>query len=83
VSRYGKCEEKDKTDESSDTFSHFLGEPQSGHLELVDGSQRLRTLEEFLHGEPVLGEFDKLSLLSGFGFGDLSEARQRRIKIVP
>src|SRR5580692_8290276 len=36
-------------------FLFFWENPESGRLEIVDGSQRLRTLEEFLHGELVLG----------------------------
>lgn len=60
-------------------FLFFWENPETGKLEIVDGSQRLRTIEEFIHGDLVLGELDKLSLVSGFAFKDLSEARQRKI----
>jgi hypothetical protein len=61
-------------------FLFFWENPQTGKLEIVDGSQRLRTIEEFIHGDLVLGELDKLPLVSGFAFATLSEARQRKIK---
>jgi hypothetical protein len=61
-------------------FLFFWENPDTGKLEIVDGSQRLRTIEEFIYGDLVLGELDKLPLVSGFAFKDLSEARQRKIK---
>lgn len=60
-------------------FLFFWENPATGKLEIVDGSQRLRTIEEFIHGDLVLGELDKLSSVSGFAFKDLPEARQRKI----
>lgn len=50
-----------------------------GRLEIVDGSQRLRTLEEFILGDLRLGELDQLTTLSGFRFKDLPESRQFKI----
>src|SRR5215813_2222131 len=41
-------------------FLFFWENPTTGKLEIVDGSQRLRTIEEFIHGDLVLGELDKL-----------------------
>jgi hypothetical protein len=61
-------------------FLFFWENPQTGKLEIVDGSQRLRTIQEFIFGELVLGDLDKLSLVSGFAFKDLPEARQRKFK---
>jgi hypothetical protein len=61
-------------------FLFFWEDPVSGKLEIVDGSQRLRTLEEFIHNELELKELDKLSRLEGFLFSDLPESRQRKIK---
>ena len=46
----------------------------------MDGSQRLRTIEEFVLGDLALGDLGELSLLSGFKFSDLLESRQRKIK---
>ena len=61
-------------------FLFFWENPDTGKLEIVDGSQRLRTIQEFVHGDLVLGELDKLSLVSGFAFDDLPEPRQRKFK---
>ncbi|MEM8640914.1 MAG: DUF262 domain-containing protein [Cyanobacteria bacterium P01_G01_bin.54] len=61
-------------------FLFFWESPETGKLEIVDGSQRLRTIEQFILGNLVLGDLDQLSLLSGFGFQDLPESRQRKIK---
>ncbi|WP_212735570.1 DUF262 domain-containing protein [Herbidospora galbida] len=58
----------------------FFWEMPDGKLEIVDGSQRLRTLEEFIFGELQLGELDQLTRLAGFYFTDLPESRQRKIK---
>lgn len=58
----------------------FFWEMPDGRLEIVDGSQRLRTIEEFIHGGLKLGELDPLTHLSGFRFDDLPESRQRKIK---
>lgn len=58
----------------------FFWEMPDGRLEIVDGSQRLRTIEEFIYGGFQLGELDPLTHLSGFRFDDLPESRQRKIK---
>ena len=58
----------------------FFWEMPDGLLEIVDGSQRLRTLEEFLIGSFRLGTLDQLSLISGFTFSELPRSRQRKIK---
>lgn len=57
----------------------FFWEMPSGKLEIVDGSQRLRAIEEFVLGDLRLGELDSLTALSGFKFSDLPESRQRKI----
>ncbi|MBK3403450.1 DUF262 domain-containing protein [Methylorubrum populi] len=49
-----------------------------GRLEIVDGTQRIRTLARFLTGELVLDGLEKLPGLNGFRFGDLPASRQRR-----
>nr|WP_157321462.1 DUF262 domain-containing protein [Nesterenkonia alkaliphila] len=58
----------------------FFWEMPDGRLEIVDGSQRLRTIEEFVHGRFALGELDPLTHLSGLKFTDLPASRQRKIK---
>lgn len=51
-----------------------------GRLEIVDGSQRLRTLERFLYGQLRLKHLEKLDLLNGSSFADLELSRQRKFK---
>lgn len=58
----------------------FFWEMPDGRLEIVDGSQRLRTIQEFIYGGLELGELESLTHLSGFRFEDLPESRQRKIK---
>lgn len=57
----------------------FFWEMPDGKLEIVDGSQRLRSIEEFVLGDLRLGELQGLTALSGFKFSDLPESRQRKI----
>lgn len=61
-------------------FLFFWESPATGKLEIVDGSQRLRTIEAFLLGDFALGNLDEMTLLSGFRFKDFPESRQRKIK---
>ncbi len=61
-------------------FLFFWQNPESGKLEIVDGSQRLRTIREFLLGDLTLGVLEVLTHLTGFRFRDLSEARQLKVK---
>ena len=57
----------------------FFWEMPDGNLEIVDGSQRLRTIEEFILGNLQLTELTSLTNLSGFKFSDLEISRQRKI----
>lgn len=57
----------------------FFWEMPDGKLEIVDGSQRLRSIEEFVVGDLRLGELEGLTLLSGFKYSELPESRQRKI----
>ncbi|BAZ20837.1 hypothetical protein NIES4073_17150 [Kalymmatonema gypsitolerans NIES-4073] len=47
-------------------------------LEIVDGTQRIRTLDRFLNNELKLCGLEKLKKLNGFKFKDFPLARQRR-----
>ncbi len=53
---------------------------EKGRLEIVDGSQRIRTLHAFLNDDLRLCELDKLDKLNGYYFKDLPLARQRKFK---
>ena len=61
-------------------FLFFWEKPETGKLEIVDGSQRLRTIHQFVLGGFVLGELEVLTELEGMRFADLPESRQRKIK---
>lgn len=61
-------------------FLIFWQHPETGNLEIVDGSQRLRTLREFLENKLVLENLDQLPALDGFTYSDFSEARQKKIR---
>lgn len=61
-------------------FLIFWQNPDSGNLEIVDGSQRLRTLRAFLENRLVLDDLDQLSSLNGFKYSDFPESRQKKIK---
>lgn len=58
----------------------FFWERDSGKLEIVDGSQRLRTIQEYLAGRLRLGVLEELPALSGTNFCDLPESRRRKIE---
>jgi len=49
-----------------------------GRLEIVDGTQRIRTLAAFIQGDLELTELKKLPLLNGSKFANLNKSRQRR-----
>ncbi|RUR78298.1 DUF262 domain-containing protein [Chlorogloeopsis fritschii PCC 9212] len=53
---------------------------EEARLEIIDGTQRIRTLAEFLNDKLILSGLKKLEKLNGFIFTDLPLARQRRFK---
>ncbi|MEP6683087.1 MAG: DUF262 domain-containing protein [Parafilimonas sp.] len=59
-------------------YLFFADEPETGTLEIVDGSQRLRTLQLFKNDGFELVGLDVLDLLNGYRFSDLIESRKRR-----
>ena len=61
-------------------FLFFWERPETGKLEIVDGSQRLRTIQQFVLGDLVVGELEELTELEGLAFRDLPESRQRKLK---
>ncbi len=78
----------DRTRQSKFIESVLLGLPipyiftadTDGRLEIVDGSQRLRTLVAFLQNKLVLRDLDVLTELNGFTHDDLTKARQRKLQ---
>lgn len=49
-------------------------------LEIIDGTQRIRTLARFIKNKFRLKNLEKLDSLNGFTFSDLPLARQRRFQ---
>ncbi len=49
-------------------------------LEIIDGSQRIRTLARFINNELILSGLKKLGKLNNFTFADLPLTRQKRFK---
>ncbi|HHW53401.1 MAG TPA: DUF262 domain-containing protein [Acinetobacter towneri] len=60
-------------------FVFFWMNGDTGKLEIVDGSQRLRTIEEYLGGRLILEGLERLDLLNGTSFNDLPLSRRRKI----
>ncbi|EWH01268.1 DUF262 domain-containing protein, partial [Halomonas sp. BC04] len=60
--------------------SDVTEEEHSGLLEIVDGSQRVRTIVEFIEDGFSLTGLEILKLLEGFKFSDLPKSRQLRFK---
>ncbi|MDI9334648.1 MAG: DUF262 domain-containing protein [Cytophagales bacterium] len=62
-------------------FVADIGEGRyEGRLEIVDGSQRIRTLVNFLEDKFRLQDLNKLPSANGFLFSDFSIPRQLRLK---
>lgn len=57
----------------------FVADMADGRLEIVDGAQRIQTLEQFVSGDLRLGKLDLLTHISGFYFKDLPLAQQRKL----
>lgn len=60
-------------------FLFFWERPNSGVLEIVDGSQRLRTISQYVSGQLQIGKLKKLPALEGLRFDDLPKSRQLKI----
>ena len=54
-----------------------------GRAEVVDGSQRIRTLASFISDKLVLSGLEKCDKLNGFRFSDLDLSRQRKFNRQP
>jgi hypothetical protein len=58
----------------------FVADMPDGRLEIVDGAQRIQTLEAFLADDLVLSKLEELPALNDFRFSDLPVAQQRKLK---
>ena len=57
----------------------FTAENADGRLEIIDGSQRIRTLDNFLKDRLVLSTLEILDKCNGLKFSDFPTSRQRKI----
>jgi hypothetical protein len=58
----------------------FLAETTSGQYEIVDGSQRIRTLAAYLNDDLKIRGLEKIADLNNLVFSDLDISRQRKFK---
>jgi hypothetical protein len=58
----------------------FTADVDNGRLEVVDGSQRLRTTVNFIDNKLSLTNLEILDKLNGFSYTDLNVGRQRKFK---
>lgn len=58
----------------------FLAENSDGRYEIVDGSQRIRTLAAFLKDELEITGLEKIRNMNGLKFSQLNISRQRKFK---
>lgn len=56
----------------------FFADTYTGRHEIIDGAQRIQTLEEFIFGGLQLSNLKILTKLNGFKFSDLPEYYQRK-----
>lgn len=60
----------------------FVATNEDGRLEVIDGSQRIRAINKFVKEGLILTGLTKITTLNGFGFADLSRARQNRFNLI-
>lgn len=61
----------------------FVAENKDSAWEIVDGSQRIRTLHAFLSNKLILNNLEKINALNGFQFKDLDVSRQGKFMDTP
>lgn len=61
-------------------IAEVKGGENDGRAEIVDGAQRMRTLQRFMLNHLKLSDMRQLTKMNGFRFSDLSHGRQRRVK---
>jgi hypothetical protein len=61
----------------------FVAENGDGRLEIVDGSQRIRTLSAFINNELRIEGLEILTTMNGLLFSQISESRARKFKNTP
>ncbi len=61
----------------------FVAENENSVWEIVDGSQRIRTLDAFMGNRLTLQSLEKLDTLNGFRFNDLEASRRGKFADLP
>lgn len=61
----------------------FFWQDADGHMEIVDGSQRLRTIRDFMADKFALRDLETIPALNGFRFTDLPGSRQLKFGEIP
>ncbi|MDP9047892.1 MAG: DUF262 domain-containing protein [Bacteroidota bacterium] len=61
-------------------FAAILDE--DGRLEIIDGSQRLRTIDAFMHDEFKLSNLQKLTALNGVKYSEFTSARKNKFNLL-
>lgn len=61
-------------------FLFFWEQPETGKLEIVDGAQRLRAIQQFMLKGFRVGRLSLLTEMEGLAFDDLLPSRQRKLK---
>ena len=61
----------------------FFWQDKDGRMEIVDGSQRLRTIRDFMANKFVLRDLETIPALNGFQFADLPPSRQLKFGEIP
>lgn len=56
----------------------FFWETTDGNMEIVDGSQRLRTIQEYVKDDLILNRLEEITSLNGTAFSDLSQSRRQK-----
>ena len=58
----------------------FFAKCENGKIEIIDGAQRIQTLQAFLNGQLKLTNLKKLDKINGFYYEDLPESQQLKFK---
>lgn len=61
----------------------FFWQDKDGRMEIVDGSQRLRTIRDFMADKFTLRDLDTIPAVNNFRFSDLPKSRQLKFVETP
>jgi len=61
----------------------FFWQDKDGRMEIVDGSQRLRTIRDFMADKVTLRDLETIPAVNGFRFSDLPTSRQLKFAETP